>query len=55
MGFVLADQQGWLTPSTSGSPFSDTVVLNNFENLRRAVNDGDADVFKWEHFTSKKF
>lgn len=56
MGFVLADQQGWLTPSSSsGSPFSDTVVLNNFENLRRAVNDGEADFFMWEHFTSKKF
>lgn len=55
MGFVLADQQGWLTPSSSSSPFSDTVVLNNFENLRRAVNDGEADFFMWEHFTSKKF
>lgn len=54
MGFVLADQQGWLSPS-SGPPFSDTVVLNNFENLRRAVNDGEADFFMWEHFTSKKF
>jgi hypothetical protein len=54
MGFVLADQQGWLSPSKS-EPFSDTVVLNNFENLRRAVNSGEADFFMWEHFTSKKF
>ncbi|KAF4450882.1 hypothetical protein F53441_6059 [Fusarium austroafricanum] len=55
MGFVLADQQGWLTPGVSAKPFSDTVVLNNFENLRNAVNSGEADFFMWEHFTSKKF
>ncbi|KAG5761916.1 hypothetical protein H9Q69_007826 [Fusarium xylarioides] len=55
MGFVLADQQGWLTPGAAKKPFSDTVVLNNFENLRNAVNSGEADFFMWEHFTSKKF
>ncbi|KAF9776635.1 hypothetical protein IL306_005181 [Fusarium sp. DS 682] len=55
MGFVLADQQGWLTPGASEKPFSDIVVLNNFENLRNAVNSGEADFFMWEHFTSKKF
>lgn len=62
MGFVLADQQGWLSSSqdsaagnTTGGPFSDTVVLNNFEKLRAAVNSGEADFFMWEHFTSKKF
>jgi ABC-type nitrate/sulfonate/bicarbonate transport system substrate-binding protein len=55
MGFVLADQQGWLDPSLSAPPFADTVVLNNFENLRNAVNSGEADFFMWEHFTSKKF
>lgn len=54
MGFVLADQQGWLS-SGGTQPFSDTVVLNNFENLRNAVNSGEADFFMWEHFTSKKF
>lgn len=54
MGFVLADQQGWLSPSTP-QPFSDTVVLNTFENLRNAVNSGAADFFMWEHFTSKKY
>lgn len=54
MGYVLADQQGWLSPSNS-EPFSDTVVLNNFQNLRDAVNDGRADFFMWEHFTSKKY
>ncbi|CAM1508143.1 Fc.00g049910.m01.CDS01 [Cosmosporella sp. VM-42] len=54
MGFVLADQQSWLS-SSNPQPFSDTVVLNNFENLRNAVNSGEADFFMWEHFTSKKF
>ncbi|KAG6002468.1 hypothetical protein E4U21_003034 [Claviceps maximensis] len=52
MGFVLADQQGWLAENVS---FSDTVVLNTFENLRNAVNSGEADFFMWEHFTSKKY
>ncbi|KAM0561864.1 hypothetical protein ACHAPJ_003035 [Fusarium lateritium] len=55
MGFVLADQHGWLTPGAAEKPFSDTVVLNTFENLRNAVNSGEADFFMWEHFTSKKF
>lgn len=50
MGHVLADQHGW--PSTQ--PFSDTVVLNTFDQLREAVNSGEADFFMWEHFTSKK-
>lgn len=54
MGIVLADQQRWLTTS-NGEPFSDTVVLNTFENLRKAVNSGEADFFMWEHFTSKKY
>lgn len=54
MGYVLADQQGWLSASKT-QPFSDTVVLNNFQNLRNAVNSGEADFFMWEHFTSKKF
>lgn len=54
MGFVLADQHGWLTPATP-QPFSDTVILNNFENLRNAVNSGAADFFMWEHFTSKRY
>lgn len=54
MGYVLADQQSWLS-ATNPEPFSDTVVLNNFTNLRNAMNSGDADFFMWEHFTSKKF
>ncbi|PTB69608.1 periplasmic binding protein-like II [Trichoderma citrinoviride] len=54
MGYVLADQNGWLTPG-GAEPYADTVVLNTFENLRNAVNSGAADFFMWEHFTSKKF
>lgn len=53
MGYVLADQQGWLTPGSA--PYSDFVVLQNFANLRNAVNDGTADFFMWEHFTSKRY
>ncbi|KAB5531446.1 hypothetical protein GE09DRAFT_973723 [Coniochaeta sp. 2T2.1] len=55
MGFVLADQQGWLSSSSSGSPYADTAVCNTFANLRKAVNDGTADFFMWEHFTSKRY
>ncbi|KAM7198976.1 hypothetical protein V8F33_004713 [Rhypophila sp. PSN 637] len=61
MGYVLADQQGWLSSkdeTQSGDksePFKETVVLNTFANLRRAVNNGEADFFMWEHFTSKKY
>ncbi|KAI0205250.1 hypothetical protein F4808DRAFT_278542 [Astrocystis sublimbata] len=53
MGYVLADQQGWLSPGAA--PYSDFVVLQNFANLRNAVNDGSADFFMWEHFTSKRY
>lgn len=62
MGFVLADSRNWLLPTaaaTSGAlsavPYSDFVVLNTFENLRRAVNENEADFFMWEHFTSKRY
>ncbi|KAK4239545.1 hypothetical protein C8A03DRAFT_42864 [Achaetomium macrosporum] len=62
MGYVLADQRGWLIPSAGAgtsleqaSPFSDFVVLDTFERLRQAVNAGDADFFMWEHFTSKRY
>lgn len=56
MGYVLADQQGWLEDVDNGSqPFSDFVILNTFENLRKAVNSGAADFFMWEHFTSKRY
>ncbi|KAL2019149.1 hypothetical protein VTK56DRAFT_10021 [Thermocarpiscus australiensis] len=58
IGYVLADQRGWLAPtagSEQASPYSDFVVLNTFENLRKAVNSGEADFFMWEHFTSKRY
>ncbi|KAI1438227.1 periplasmic binding protein-like II [Xylaria sp. CBS 124048] len=54
MGYVLADQQGWLSPG-SAAPYSDFVVLQTYANLRKAVNDGTADFFMWEHFTSKRY
>lgn len=53
MGYVLADQQGWLSPPSS--PYADFVVLQTFDKLRNAVNDGTADFFMWEHFTSKRY
>jgi len=62
MGFVLAEERDWLLPTTGGgtdaesaAPYREFVVLNTFENLRNAVNDGRADFFMWEHFTSKRY
>ncbi|RFU30719.1 hypothetical protein B7463_g5623, partial [Scytalidium lignicola] len=52
MGFVLADQQGWLEPGSKPFEF---VPVQTFERLRKAVNDGEADFFMWEHFTSKRY
>ena len=54
MGFVLADQEGWLEPGSTKPPF-EVVVLNDFKRLRDGVNSGDADFFMWEHFTSKRY
>jgi ABC-type nitrate/sulfonate/bicarbonate transport system substrate-binding protein len=53
MGYVLADEQGWLSPSSA--PYADFVILQTFDKLRNAVNDGTADFFMWEHFTSKRY
>ena len=53
MGFVLADQQGWL--SSSSSPPFENIPLQTFENLRQGVNDSTVDFFMWEHFTSKRY
>ncbi|KAK0638525.1 hypothetical protein B0T16DRAFT_394436 [Cercophora newfieldiana] len=62
MGYVLAEERGWLIPTVaignavdSAAPYSEFKVLNTFENLRRAVNSGEADFFMWEHFTSKRY
>lgn len=54
MGFVLADQEGWLDTSSSEPPF-EIVILDNFKKLRDGVNSGEADFFMWEHFTSKRY
>ena len=53
MGFVLADTQSWLR--TPGQPPFEIVPLQTFAKLRDAVNDGTADFFMWEHFTSKRY
>ncbi|KAF2754791.1 periplasmic binding protein-like II [Pseudovirgaria hyperparasitica] len=53
MGFVLADQNGWLK-SPGEAPF-DVVPLDTFAKLREGVKDGVADFFMWEHFTSKRY
>ncbi|KAK7530131.1 hypothetical protein IWX49DRAFT_359958 [Phyllosticta citricarpa] len=55
MGFVLADQHGWLDQSKPGEAPFEVVPLNTFAKLREAVNDGTADFFMWEHFTSKRY
>ncbi|KAK7744279.1 hypothetical protein SLS62_010306 [Diatrype stigma] len=59
MGYVLANQQGWLSTSAPSSaaepPYSEFAVLHDFARLRAAVNDGAADFFMWEHFTSKRY
>ena len=54
MSFVLADQRGWLDPSSSNDPF-EVVPIGDFAALRKAVNEGKADFFMWEHFTTRKF
>jgi ABC-type nitrate/sulfonate/bicarbonate transport system substrate-binding protein len=54
MSFVLADQQGWLDTSSDSPPFP-VEALNTFSNLRDGVNNGTADFFMWEHFTSKRY
>lgn len=55
MSFVLADQQGWLLGRTNDEPPFPIEVLNTFKSLRDGVNDGTADFFMWEHFTSKRY
>ena len=53
MGFVFADTQSWL--QEPGQPPFEVVPLQTFAKLRDAVNDGTADFFMWEHFTSKGY
>ena len=61
MGYVLADREGWVSESgdqkeeekkEKEDPF-EFVVLNDFKGLREGVNDGRADAFLWEYFTTK--
>ncbi|SCU87676.1 LAFA_0E08152g1_1 [Lachancea sp. 'fantastica'] len=49
MSYVMAQQMDF------EKPFAGFPVLNNFENLRKGVNSGEADAFMWEYYTSKKF
>lgn len=53
MGFVLADSFGGI--KSPGQPPFTVVPLHTFQKLREAVNDGTADFFMWEHFTSKRY
>lgn len=55
MGFVLADTEGWLQKDDSDKEPWTFVPLETFKNLRDAVNDGRADAFMWELFTSKRY
>jgi len=55
MGYVLANQEGWLDELAPGEEPFDFKVLHDFKRLRDGVNDGTADAFMWEVFTSKKF
>jgi hypothetical protein len=50
MGFVLAQREGWLEEGREPFEF---VVLDNFKGLRDGVNEGKADAFMWEYFTTK--
>ncbi|KAL8768955.1 MAG: hypothetical protein Q9203_005604 [Teloschistes exilis] len=55
MGFVLADREEWTHPDTIEDHDLVVFPLQNFENLRKAVNDETADFFMWEYFTSKRY
>ncbi|TGO58627.1 hypothetical protein BOTNAR_0178g00140 [Botryotinia narcissicola] len=55
MGFVLADEQGWLNENQSPEGPFEVVPLQTFEKLRNGVNDSTVDFFMWEHFTSKRY
>jgi len=67
MGWVLAEQQGWLSSQSSPkgsssqpeSPFAEWVVCNTFATLRDSVNlkpeAPQTEFFMWEYFTSKRY
>ena len=53
MGYVLADQEGWLREGKK-EPF-EIIPLQTFEHLRNGVRDETVDFFLWEHFTTKSY
>ena len=53
MGFVLADTKSW-SGNPAHPPF-EVIPLQTFANLRDGVNEGLADFFMWEKFTSKRY
>ena len=61
MGFVLAQQQGWLKPRADSKSVLDVIPLGPFKDLRDGVTGHDgqqdptADFFMWEHFTTKPY
>ena len=61
MGFVLAQQQGWLTSGADSKSVLDVIPLGPFKDLRDGVTGHDetqdptADFFMWEHFTTKPY
>ncbi|KAH0606303.1 uncharacterized protein H6S33_003964 [Morchella sextelata] len=52
MGFVLAEERGWLEGGREPFEF---VALDTFKGLRDGVNGGKAEAFMWEVFTTKKY
>lgn len=56
MAFVLAQQQGWLQPTSDSKSEDLTIVpLGPFGDLRNGVTNSTADFFMWEHFTTKPY
>ena len=47
MAFIQAHQLGWDTSKL------ECVVVNNLDNAIKALQNGEADYFMWEHFTTK--
>lgn len=56
MAFVLAQQEGWLTPSRASDEEALPIVpLGPFKDLQDGVTSRNADFFMWEHFTTKPY
>ncbi|KAL1922938.1 uncharacterized protein VTP21DRAFT_9314 [Calcarisporiella thermophila] len=55
MAYCLADREGWLSESEEKKRPFRFEVLNNFKAMRDGVNDGRADFFLWENFTTKPY